>query len=568
LGQTLGDIEVICVDDGSTDGTVSVLQDYAKRDKRVRVVRQPNSYAGVARNNGMSQASGQYLLFFDADDYCEPYMLEKMVERSDSTLADICLCASYIDDAATGTIMLKNPDADLLLWALPMTFSADKISDEAFFAMYPNPWNKLFRAEFVKRHNLQFQATKRANDVYFARAAQILAERITVLSQPFVYYRKGDATSLTSDVTDRIIDQRTVHDGLKSTIVEHGLWPKMRQRFNLSVIRGMFYCLKGCRTDSQWDQTAGFIRDVYAPEFGIGQQTKLLKDFPLVAKAIDCGRPQLGAGSQESPQVTKDLAGLTATVVLLDDGNGEGRRSALGQSQPGVRVVDDAAFQVDGDYVIFLGGTGILNINAIAHAIGFARAGDLDGVKMSGTVIFDTPEQFRRHKNLLTKYRLYRAPVAPMNGLLLAEHLHERRGTDISGEAWLFRQDVVKRALASIGGRPDATGKALQLACLASANRTRLCEEHLFVKRAGDQPTPTDLSFLTALHKLCETATGRRKEILAAIYSGQRRGLHGLPGVSVPPAYRMRTMAWATWRLLWRTARPFVLRSRKLMQAD
>ena len=68
LGQSLRDIEVICVDDGSTDRSLAILHDFAARDKRVRVLQQENRHAGIARNTGLEASSGEYVHFLDADD--------------------------------------------------------------------------------------------------------------------------------------------------------------------------------------------------------------------------------------------------------------------------------------------------------------------------------------------------------------------------------------------------------------------------------------------------------------------------------------------------------------------
>ena len=91
-GQTLREIEIICVDDGSTDSSPQILEGYAKKDARVKLIRQENQFAGVARNKGMSYATGKYLSFLDADDYYAPEMLEKMAEEAEKNKADIVIC--------------------------------------------------------------------------------------------------------------------------------------------------------------------------------------------------------------------------------------------------------------------------------------------------------------------------------------------------------------------------------------------------------------------------------------------------------------------------------------------
>lgn len=89
VNQTLSNIEIICVDDGSTDGSLDILHEYAAKDNRFVVLEQKNSGAGVARNLGMSIARGRYLSFLDSDDFFSLTLFEETVLRADTTNADI-----------------------------------------------------------------------------------------------------------------------------------------------------------------------------------------------------------------------------------------------------------------------------------------------------------------------------------------------------------------------------------------------------------------------------------------------------------------------------------------------
>ena len=94
VGQTLKDIEIICVDDGSTDNSLDILKEYEQKDKRVKVIQQKNAGAGAARNNGLSIATGEYLSFLDSDDFFEPDMLEKAYEKAKGSNAQIVVFRS------------------------------------------------------------------------------------------------------------------------------------------------------------------------------------------------------------------------------------------------------------------------------------------------------------------------------------------------------------------------------------------------------------------------------------------------------------------------------------------
>ena len=99
INQTLKEIEIICVDDGSTDGTLKLLYKYEEADSRVKIIQQQNQYAGVARNNGMKHAVGEYIIFLDSDDFFEKTMLEKIYNEAKRKEADLLFfCFKVFDD--------------------------------------------------------------------------------------------------------------------------------------------------------------------------------------------------------------------------------------------------------------------------------------------------------------------------------------------------------------------------------------------------------------------------------------------------------------------------------------
>ena len=91
MNQTLESIEIICVDDGSTDGSRAILERLAKEDARIAVIAQENAGAGAARNRGLQLARGRYLSFLDADDFFEPDMLEAALAAADSCGAEVAV---------------------------------------------------------------------------------------------------------------------------------------------------------------------------------------------------------------------------------------------------------------------------------------------------------------------------------------------------------------------------------------------------------------------------------------------------------------------------------------------
>ena len=96
IGQTLADIEIICVNDGSTDGSPAILEEYARIDRRVVVVNKANGGLPSARNAGLNVARGRYVGFVDGDDYAAPEMFQKLYEAAEANAADIVVCGGHL----------------------------------------------------------------------------------------------------------------------------------------------------------------------------------------------------------------------------------------------------------------------------------------------------------------------------------------------------------------------------------------------------------------------------------------------------------------------------------------
>ena len=151
-GQTLKEIEIICVDDGSTDNSTHILKDYAKKDSRITLITQENQFAGAARNKGMACAVGKYLSFLDADDYYAPEMLEKMVKEAEENRADIVMCRysqCYEGEGMEGNQSDSWEFEDVFLDG-HKAFSGRELLCAGIFQIAKGwAWDKLFSREFV-----------------------------------------------------------------------------------------------------------------------------------------------------------------------------------------------------------------------------------------------------------------------------------------------------------------------------------------------------------------------------------------------------------------------------------
>lgn len=184
VGQTLRDIEIICVDDGSTDGSGAILDEYAAKDERVRVIHQPNAGAGMARNAGLDVATGEYLFFCDPDDCALPQMLERLQDVAEKSVTDIVLCGRIQEGGRTkGRIPIH---VSAVFPKSPRVFAGSDFPSDLFVAARGALWDKLFRRKHVEGNNIRFQAVQHANDVLFVCLALATARRI--VTDDHAYY--------------------------------------------------------------------------------------------------------------------------------------------------------------------------------------------------------------------------------------------------------------------------------------------------------------------------------------------------------------------------------------------
>jgi len=195
LAQTLQEIEVILVDDGSTDSTPDILDKYQQKDDRIRVLHQQNQYAGVARNHGMQAAQGEYVIFWDSDDYFPEDALEVLYDECKTCDADICVGSAVKMDMHDGT---EKQNCYLNWDRIPekRPFNVNDMPQYIFNFGINCPWNKIYKNKFIEDNNLKFSTLKHANDVYFVMIAFILADKITVVDKDVVYYQFRNEGSL------------------------------------------------------------------------------------------------------------------------------------------------------------------------------------------------------------------------------------------------------------------------------------------------------------------------------------------------------------------------------------
>ena len=226
--QSLQEIEIICVDDGSKDNSLTILREYVEQDERLKIIEQVNSGAGVARNTGMKAAVGEYLAFMDADDLYYPQALAQAYAVAVKEKADmVAFDAKYFNENAEWSEGQLNR---LLLAGRPVV-SAENDGKFLFQLASCNTWCKLYKHEFVQRKGLRYQEIKTANDLCFVCSALAVAARIAVQDKPLVKHRVLHSGNLQSVKVKTPLDFMAALEQLKNNLQRFGLWERLRQSY-------------------------------------------------------------------------------------------------------------------------------------------------------------------------------------------------------------------------------------------------------------------------------------------------------------------------------------------------
>ncbi len=241
INQTLKDIEIICVNDGSKDSSLDILNSYAEKDERFIIISQENQGAGEARNHGMSVATGEYIIFLDSDDFFELNMLEELYESAIKYCSDLVICGYY----TFNTGHTSKPVDDFLNFDMvPLKTHFSSTDIEKYILNFSNSiiWNKLFKLSTIEKYNLRFPCICRMEDFYFNKSFCGLCDIISVVPLPLVHYRTNNSNSLSSNIIESPTDFLISLESIKETLLKFNRYENIKQSFvNLALSTSAFF---------------------------------------------------------------------------------------------------------------------------------------------------------------------------------------------------------------------------------------------------------------------------------------------------------------------------------------
>lgn len=196
LGQTFTDIEVVCVNDGSTDDSLSVMRDYARSDRRVRIIDKPNGGYGHAMNRGMDAATGTYVMILEPDDFMSLDMVERLHATAEEHRCDVVKSNYFAHEGVTGADTLVDIADDK-----PVNTVLNAMDTPSVVITQPCIWSAIYRRDLLTRHGIRFSETPGASyqDTGFAFKALSAADRVMFVPEAYLHYRiDNEASSVKS----------------------------------------------------------------------------------------------------------------------------------------------------------------------------------------------------------------------------------------------------------------------------------------------------------------------------------------------------------------------------------
>lgn len=190
--QTLKDMEILCINDGSTDGSKSIIEKYVKMDERFRLIDKSNTGYGNTMNVGLDEANGEYIGIVESDDYIDSDMFEKLLIIAEESGADVVKSNFYYYSDFDESSIIEE-----LVNELPLNKNVNPLEEQKAFLLMQTIWSTLYKADFLKRNNVRFHETPGASfqDVSFAFQVFSNAKKVFFTDKAYYHYRISNPNS-------------------------------------------------------------------------------------------------------------------------------------------------------------------------------------------------------------------------------------------------------------------------------------------------------------------------------------------------------------------------------------
>lgn len=236
LNQTGGDIEIIVIDDGSTDTSGRIADAYRCEHPQIRVIHQTNQGISAARNQGLAEANGKYVLFVDSDDYIAENMISAMLKQAERTGADMVISkAVHDEDGRQREMFAKKFDESEILSGMEAmkSFWGDEINGEI--------WNKLIRRDVMLKHHILFPAEKLYEDAPVLIQIFQKANRIAFVDQNLYYYCHRKESITRKPTLQSLYDHISIINTIEKNVDQALYRRQYKKQFQYFLLKQLYY---------------------------------------------------------------------------------------------------------------------------------------------------------------------------------------------------------------------------------------------------------------------------------------------------------------------------------------
>lgn len=543
LRQSFQNVEIICINDGSTDGSLAILREYEKRDERIKVINKPNAGYGAAMNDGLDAATGTYIGILESDDYVCEHAWAKLFELAIQNNLDVAkgcyLQFSIVEESFFNVMEQVARHCPASLPSIPVDTIFNPKDYQRCFWTNPSIWTAIYKREFLIANNIRFNETPGASyqDTSFAFKVWASATRVMTAEFPVIHYRLDSAFSSSNsrakafavcdemDECEAFLDNRgadiVFYDILCAIRYKTYLWnigrvgsslkipffKRMQSEFrrdfelgrlNTRFVPGSYYdeflAIAGIpdndlSTDTQSAQASTMkvvlrsnSSEVSTPRF------TLVVPFANDEQCLpDCLKSIELQACEDFEAIFVDTGSSDNSFKLISEFASDHRSTVLRYNDATMyEALVCAAAEAEGDFIQLILPCDRLKQKTLATVSDQARSLDLDLVVHGVSVYYEnqfSEEKQRANGNPYAHYRAY--PLATKGALLFAEM--EEAG-DCIPELWsmAFAKDLLKQ-MGSSSSFTGLSSQILSLRLLLSATRAGHLNQDSYVRRIADQ---------------------------------------------------------------------------------
>lgn len=279
IAQTLTDIEIICVDDGSTDDSGKILDEYKEKDNRITVIHKRNAGTGAARNDGLKIATGECIGFVDPDDWILPNMYERLYNILQDKELDIVMFTPDVFNDQTqkheGFLYFQDSNFPKIL--------DDKIFNKDDISPFSYPmcvWNKLYRKKLFDDNNIDFAEGLDFEDHKVIFKSLFTAKRIYFIREKLYVYRHSRQGSILSDNDTRMFDHIKIYDIVENILKETGNWEKFHLDFLRYKVHNILYYYTMIKPQYKDEYYKKMVKSLQNTQMSEEEFEILEKDYP------------------------------------------------------------------------------------------------------------------------------------------------------------------------------------------------------------------------------------------------------------------------------------------------